>query len=95
MHVPVPDRVAVVPDTVQTLEVSEVKLTARPELAVALRADNRSARGDHARDIEEVRDELRPVRARSAWPSLAKLGSCQMRVKLREALNDQVCSRVV
>jgi len=36
VHVPSATRVAVVPDTVQTAEVVEAKLTARPEDAVAL-----------------------------------------------------------
>ena len=36
MHVPAAKNEAVVPDTVQTLGVEELKLTGRPELAVAL-----------------------------------------------------------
>lgn len=36
VQVPVPNRVTEVPDTVQTADVSEAKLTVRPELAVAL-----------------------------------------------------------
>ena len=38
VQVPVVTKVAVVPETVQTEAVSEAKLTARPELADALRA---------------------------------------------------------
>jgi len=40
VHVPVAKKLAVVPETVQTLVVVEAKLTAKPELAVA-----ESARG--------------------------------------------------
>ena len=36
MHAPAPTIVTVLPATVQTPVVSELKLTARPELAVAL-----------------------------------------------------------
>ncbi len=38
MQVPAPTKVAVVPDSVQTLGVDDAKLTTRPELADALRA---------------------------------------------------------
>ena len=38
VQVPLVKRFAVVPETVQTLVVSELKLTVRPELAVALSA---------------------------------------------------------
>ena len=37
VHVPVVASVALVPDTVHTVGVSDVKLTAKPELADALR----------------------------------------------------------
>ena len=40
VHVPAAMKLAVVPETVQTVEVVEAKLTARPELAVAERASS-------------------------------------------------------
>jgi hypothetical protein len=39
LHVPVVSSVAVLPETVQTLGVDDVKVTASPELAVALRVN--------------------------------------------------------
>jgi hypothetical protein len=39
VHVPIATRVTVAPDTVQTPVVRELKLTVRPEVALALRAN--------------------------------------------------------
>jgi hypothetical protein len=39
VHIPTPASVTVAPDTVQTVEVVEAKLTANPELALALTAN--------------------------------------------------------